>query len=637
MAIPKGMGNFEENRTLLIDSDNRPSDGSFQDFFSAKYCFLLFVGDNKSQIIYLNMPRCTVGRHPSNDVVIDKKSLSRIHLTLVRTDAHNESFYMLFDGDVANRKPSSNGVYVSGKRTKVKRLDNGQIFDLAKNVKGLFVEIELTSQELESDFKSSRRSESGLVTISYSDRNRSCYFLHHIKEFPSQNFNIESVLSEQLDQEYLTAYCELLWRTKYNFKRLYYEFHRKISEINNQFSLLIFKLNIFSSKGEKITQEREKSINRTICQSVQNSLTSRDVAVEISSNQFILLKQSLVKGKQIRAFIFNYYQKLVKSLNKIYYSSVKVSISFGYSRFPNDGDSLEKLLDCAGKDFNNDENCLCESRMREASRRNPVANTVSTVSSAKKQFLRAIKNDELYFDFQPTLNFSTKKIIEIEAFLRWNHSRFGIIPPQKIIPILQRENLSMTLLNWSLHEICSQVTSWKTSRLTNSCLSINVSLDQFMHSDFIGLIKKNVLHHNVDHGSIGIEISLNCLREDFLVALQKINYLADLGICVIIDDFGEKSTSLELLRRTQISMIKISRKLSQSKNTKDVAPAISSAILFGKANEIIVSAQGIECYEQLDFFQRLKCFDFQGYLLNHPQKSLQFSNFLQKQNQLRSK
>ncbi len=233
---------------------------------------------------------------------------------------------------------------------------------------------------------------------------------------------------------------------------------------------------------------------------------------------------------------------------------------------------------------------------------------------------RALDQNEFILFYQPKVDMSGK-VIGMEALIRWQHSKLGVISPAKFIPMAEKTGLISSISDWVLHTACMQIREWERNHyLSNDVtLAVNVSLRQ-LKQDFFWDTLKNVLSvTELDPRYLELEITESAIMhhpEETIVLLEKIHQL---GARIVIDDFGTSYSSLNYLKRLPIDAIKIDMSFVHGiGKDSDDEEIIKVIITLAKSLGLQSVAEGVETKEQISFLHKHKCDCLQGYYFCRP-------------------
>jgi EAL domain-containing protein (putative c-di-GMP-specific phosphodiesterase class I) len=226
----------------------------------------------------------------------------------------------------------------------------------------------------------------------------------------------------------------------------------------------------------------------------------------------------------------------------------------------------------------------------------------------------ALEKNELTLHYQPQVSLSTKRIIGMEALLRWNHPERGNISPATIIPIAETSGLMRMLTEWVLRTACQDALNWKPLKV-----AVNLSPSLFLQDQISALVRGVLKETGLPAERLELEITEEVLMSEtdrILVALQE---LKDVGVSIAMDDFGTGYSSLSYLHKFPFDKIKIDRSFVNEIDENPAAKEIVRAIInIGRALKMHVNAEGVEREEEAELLQLEGCEEIQGYLYGRP-------------------
>jgi diguanylate cyclase (GGDEF)-like protein/PAS domain S-box-containing protein len=231
----------------------------------------------------------------------------------------------------------------------------------------------------------------------------------------------------------------------------------------------------------------------------------------------------------------------------------------------------------------------------------------------------AIENDDLYMKYQPKFNIETKKIIGVEALVRWNHPTKGELSPEYFIPIAETAGLMVKLGKWVLRASCKDIIQLESEGLKGVELAVNLSTRQFRDPYLIETIQNVLAETGFKAVNLELEITETTLMEQIDLAIELLDQIKSLGISVTIDDFGTGYSSLNYLKRLPIDTLKIDKAfIDDIPDDKDDMEISSAVIAMAHKLGLKVVAEGVSTQAHWDFLAQNKCDIAQGYLLGKP-------------------
>jgi len=235
---------------------------------------------------------------------------------------------------------------------------------------------------------------------------------------------------------------------------------------------------------------------------------------------------------------------------------------------------------------------------------------------------RAIQNQEFILHYQPIFGFDEKRIIGLEALIRWAHPEHGIIYPDEFIPKAEEIGLINQIGHWVISESCRQIKEWKTtmSGFEEIDLSINISGQQFLQPEFADTITGVIHDHDLAPGILKFELTESVLIKNSVSSIKTLLALKDIGIKLALDDFGTGYSSFAYLQQFPIDDLKIDmsfiQKLDVDSETYEI---VKSIVGLAKKLGLNVVAEGVETEAQFNQVKRLDFDMVQGFWIAKPE------------------
>jgi diguanylate cyclase (GGDEF)-like protein len=232
-----------------------------------------------------------------------------------------------------------------------------------------------------------------------------------------------------------------------------------------------------------------------------------------------------------------------------------------------------------------------------------------------EELREAIKRNELLLHYQPKADLQTGAVTQVEALVRWNHPRRGLVPPGQFIPLAEQTGLVRSLTRWVLDEALRQGGEWRRRGLSIE-IAINISARDLLNPDLPGAIERSIKAFVVEPRNVRLEITESAIMEDPGQALHLLGRSKDLGLKLSIDDFGTGYSSLSNLRKLPVDELKIDRSFVMGMaRERDDATIVQSTIDLGHNMGLKVVGEGVESRESWDLLRGLGCDLGQGYFL----------------------
>jgi EAL domain-containing protein (putative c-di-GMP-specific phosphodiesterase class I) len=233
----------------------------------------------------------------------------------------------------------------------------------------------------------------------------------------------------------------------------------------------------------------------------------------------------------------------------------------------------------------------------------------------------ALDRGQLAVHYQPVIDLRSGQVRNIEALVRWHHPERGMIAPSTFIPLAERAGFIGPLGNRVLEDACRQIRDWQSRFPSEQPLSVsvNVSARQIHDGKLADRVAGILAETGLAPAHLKLELTESTMMLDTDATDSTLRDLADLGVGILVDDFGTGFSALHYFKRLRLQGLKIDRSFVHGlgRSRSDTA-IISAAIAFARALDLTVTAEGIENDEQLRRLRELGCDLGQGFHLVRP-------------------
>lgn len=335
----------------------------------------------------------------------------------------------------------------------------------------------------------------------------------------------------------------------------------------------------------------------------------------INDCQFAFFNAEVTDSESVQNFA-NQIIKLAISPILINKLEFYVTLNIGVCVYPGDGKDVAKL-------FTNAENTLLNTQYLWKNScmyyTKEISKTVARRLELKESLFYAIEDKELLLHYQPIVDLESGNLTGVEALVRWHHPKFGMLLPEKFIPLAKETGLIVDLSKWVLKQACKQARMWHEAGFKSLSMTINISAIEFDQAKLIGHIEGVLAETGMPPELLELDIAESVLMQDAEMSVKILQSLKEIGVRIAIDDFGIGYSSMSYLKHFPIDILKIDRSLTHDiifdSNSSEIILAI---IGLARSLNYSVLAEGIETKEQFDFLYSLKCNRAQGYLFSKP-------------------
>jgi EAL domain-containing protein (putative c-di-GMP-specific phosphodiesterase class I) len=264
-------------------------------------------------------------------------------------------------------------------------------------------------------------------------------------------------------------------------------------------------------------------------------------------------------------------------------------------------------------------------RMRKTFGKSRPHNTRATDAVAgnwprKSDLRHALDNREFVLYYQPEVELSTRKIVGLEALIRWQHPQRGLIPPMDFIPLAEESGLILPIGDWGLSEACNQIQQWCRENPDEDAprVCVNLSARQFAREGLADHVEALLRRSGIASHQLGLEMTESSLISDQNTALKVLTSLRRLGVSLLMDDFGTGYSSLHQLHLLPFNVLKIDRSFVARITEGNDQPLqiVRTIVELARVLGMDVVAEGIETEEQYALLLQLGCKFGQGFLFS---------------------
>ena len=386
---------------------------------------------------------------------------------------------------------------------------------------------------------------------------------------------------------------------------------------NNQRCLLLFlDLDGFKVINDTLGHETGDELLRVVGARLTSLMRASDTVARLGGDEFVILA-----GIANPHHAAQLAQKILEQVHQpIQLAGHQLSVtgSLGIAVFPDNGSDSQQLMRAADM-------AMYAAKSEGRNRYHFYADDMSARADERMHIeqglRRAIAADALAVHYQQRVDLETRRIVGVEALVRWPHPERGLVSPGSFIAIAEESGIIEQLGRWVLRRACREMLELALAERAAGRafhLAVNVSARQFIGTDFVSVVKAALDETGFPAAALELEITESILQSTER-SLAILNALGELGVAVSLDDFGTGYSSLSVLRDLPIDRVKIDRsfivELPESKNQRAIVKAI---VAMSQVLRMSITVEGIERQQQADLLQRLGCNEGQGYFFGHP-------------------
>ena len=395
----------------------------------------------------------------------------------------------------------------------------------------------------------------------------------------------------------------------------------------SHFSIIRLNIDRFRNFNEYLNHQMGDEVLKEVSRRLKQSCSKAVLISYLNNDDFALiynLNQSHVSIQQIVDQINQTFQQPFYINGQEH----QISISMGIAIYPNHGRQIGTL------------NSHAEAALAEAKRLggntvyyydNKPESIFESDIEIERGLRQAIKNHELEIYYQPKVLSQNLRVCGFEALIRWNHPKYGMITPDRFIPIAELTSLISDIGKLVIFQTCKQLHLWRDLGFNDIHISINIVAQQVHRGEFLTFIDDALEQYQLPPETIEFELTESSLLDKSAHVLEILNKIKEKKIRIALDDFGTGYSSLAYLAEYPIDTLKIDRSfIAQIGHAKNNA-IVDAIISLGKAMGMRLVAEGVENQQQIDYLRKQGCEYFQGYFFSKPLNAKDSTLFLQQQ------
>lgn len=374
------------------------------------------------------------------------------------------------------------------------------------------------------------------------------------------------------------------------------------------FVLYVVDVDEFKKVNDRFGHNAGDTVLQTVAHRLEYAVKQNAFVARLGGDEFAILIQDLdlASASQIAKTIIRLFSSPVRLLDQ----EIHVRVSLGLALAPLSGDSVETVMDAADLAMYNAKRkggntwCCFEDAMRgQMEQRRQLLGL----------FREAVRDRVITLFYQPLVDARTMTLIGFEALARWQRSDGSFVPPDRFILLAEETGLICELGNYLLECACRTAVDWP-SYLT---ASVNVSVGQLQAPDFLQNVRSILKRTGLPPSRLELEVTESIFMDANSTCTGVLHALSDMGIKLVLDDFGRGYSSLGFLKEFNFSKIKLDMGFIRDMNhDRRSAAIVRSVIELAAELGIIVTAEGVETKGQLSTLQRYGCTQVQGYLFS---------------------
>ena len=380
-------------------------------------------------------------------------------------------------------------------------------------------------------------------------------------------------------------------------------------------AVLFVDLDRFKTLNDSLGHFAGDTVLRTVAERLRASVRAEDTVARLGGDEFVVLLRRV--GHPADAV--EVARKIMESVSRpvlLDEHELRIGSSIGISAFPDHGDSPMRLV--ANAD-------AAMYHVKKTGRANVAVFTAEMGTffpqrlALETELRAALERNELVLHYQPKVDMASGRIVGMEALVRWQHPRRGLVPPSEFVPFAEETGLVVPLGHWVLLEACRQARDWQR-RGADVTVAVNISGVQFQQrGELVESVARALETSGLAPRLLELEITESVVMQNAPEARVMLEELHRMGVGLSIDDFGTGYSSLNYLKRFPIDKLKIDQSFIRDLSVdSDDAAIVQAIIALAHGLRLRVVAEGVERADQYHYLRELGNDEYQGFLYSRP-------------------
>jgi diguanylate cyclase (GGDEF)-like protein/PAS domain S-box-containing protein len=380
-------------------------------------------------------------------------------------------------------------------------------------------------------------------------------------------------------------------------------------------AIVLIDVERFSFINDSLGRQAGDELLRLMAKRLQDVIARRGSAARVGADTFAVVLPDIRDDADVGRWLQERLTAALAAPFPLAAQELRIAFKCGVAFVPTDGTDAESLL-------GNAETALKSAKGggdRYLFYAAPMNQRVAEILALENELRAGLAGNEFVLHYQPKIDLAKGRIYGVEALLRWNSPRRGMVAPGAFLEVAEKTGLILDIGLWAVRQAARDQARLAQRAPHGMRMSVNVSALQLGQKTFVDDLLAAIREVGGDPASIDLEITESVIMEDIERHMPRLQSLRAIGMGVEIDDFGTGYSSLAYLTRLPATALKIDRAFVTAMTASPAGRTmISTIISLGHSLHLAVIAEGVETVEQRNLLRALDCHRMQGYLFGRP-------------------
>jgi diguanylate cyclase (GGDEF)-like protein len=387
-----------------------------------------------------------------------------------------------------------------------------------------------------------------------------------------------------------------------------------VTDERPQVAIAVVDIERFSRINDTLGRQDADALLREVAERLSRRAGERFAVARVGGDSFAISAPRRWTPEALLQAHRRIYEAVFGEPFRVGGEELRLTVRTGVACYPADAKEPEQL-------FANAEAALLQAKTR-AQRLvfySPEMNELAAATLRLEAKLRgAIERDEFRLWYQPTVDVTSRRVVGLEALLRWQSPDRGLLPPAEFLPVLEQTGLIVEAGAWVLERALADAAALRERGLEVPRIAVNVSALELRQVGFLDQVVRILEGARVQPVCLELEVTESAVMENLPATSAKLAALRAKGIHITMDDFGTGYSSLGPLSQLPVMSLKIDRSFVQDMERPESLSIVKAIVSMGHSLGLQVVAEGVETEEQARQLARLRCDRMQGYLISRP-------------------